>query len=72
VIRLSTKLLYQLEELLIEWKIKYIMHTRDTDDKFKKELKNVNKLLLKYQIVLFSPSITVGVDFTELFFDEIF
>lgn len=38
IISLSTKLLYQIEEFLIKDKIKYIMHTRDTDDKFKKEL----------------------------------
>jgi hypothetical protein len=43
IISLSTKLLYQIEELLIKDNIKYIMHTRDTDDKFKKELSKVNK-----------------------------
>ena len=72
IIGLSTKLLYQVEELLIDDKISYIMHTRDTDDKFKKELKNVNELWKKYQVVMYSPSIVCGVDFTELYFDEIY
>ena len=72
IISLSTKLLYQIEEFLIKDKTKYIMHTRDTDDKFKKELTKVNKLWAKYQVVLFSPSITVGLDFTLLHFDKIY
>ncbi len=72
VISLSTKLLYQIEKLLIEWKIKYLMHTRDTDDKFKKELANVNKLWSRYQIILYSPAISVGVDFTKVYFDNVY
>lgn len=72
IIGLSTKLLYQIDELLTEWKIPHITHTRDSDDKFKKELAKVNELWIKYQVVLFSPTITVGVDFTKIHFDKIF
>jgi superfamily II DNA or RNA helicase len=72
IIGLSTKLLYQLEELLKEWKINYLIHTRESDDKFKKELAKVNELWVKYQIVLFSPTISVGVDFTKIHFDKIY
>ena len=48
------------------------MHTRDTDDKLKKELSHVNKLWAEYQIVLYSPAITVGVDFTKVYFDNVY
>ena len=72
VIGLSTKLLYQIDLLLTEWGISHITHTRDSDDKFKKELAKVNELWIKYKVVLFSPTITVGVDFTSLYFDKTF
>lgn len=72
IISLSTRLLYQIEDLLKEWKIKYLIHTRESDDKFKKELAKVNDLWIKYQVVLFSPTISVGVDFTNLYFDKIY
>lgn len=72
IISLSTRLLYQIEDLLKEWKIKYLIHTRESDDKFKKELAKVNDLWVNYQVVLFSPTISVGVDFTKVHFDKIF
>lgn len=72
VIGLSTKLLYQIDELLGVMEISKITHTRDSDDKFKKELANVNTFWTKYQVVLYSPTITVGVDFTNLHFDKVF
>lgn len=72
IIGLSTKLLYQIDELLTEWSISHITHTRDSDDKFKKELAKVNELWVKYKVVLFSPTITVGIDFTSLYFDKTF
>lgn len=72
IISLSTRLLYQIEDLLKEWKIKYLIHTRESDDKFKKELAKVNDLWVNYQVVLFSHTISVGVDFTKVYFDKIF
>ena len=72
IISLSTKLLYQIEEILIELKIKFIIHTRDSDDKFKKELEKVNTFWNKYQVVMYSPSISVGIDHTELYFDSVY
>lgn len=72
IIGLSTKLLYQIDELLAQWGINHITHTRESDDKFKKELAKVNDFWTKYQAVLYSPTITVGVDFTNLYFDKIF
>lgn len=72
IISLSTKLLYQIENLLKEWGTKYLIHTRDSDDKFKKELAKVNDLWVNYQVVLFSPTISVGVDFTKVYFDKIY
>ena len=72
IIGLSTKLLYQIGDLLKEWGISHLIHTRDSDDKFKKELAKVNELWVKYQVIGFSPTITVGVDFTSLHFDKIF
>lgn len=72
IISLSTRLLYQIEDLLKEWEIKYLIHTRESDDKFKKELAKVNDLWVNYQVVLFSPTISVGVDFTKVYFDKIY
>jgi len=72
IISLATKNLYDMTKLLEEKKVKYILHTRDTDDKLKKELKTVNDYWSKYQVVLFSPTISVGVDFSLKYFDRIY
>ena len=72
IISLSTKLLYQIEIILSEMGIKYLAHTRDTDDKFKKELVEVNTLWTKYQVIMYSPCISVGVDFTSIHFDSVY
>ena len=72
IISLSTKLLYQIEEILTELKIKFITHTRDSDDKFKKELEQVNTFWNKYQVVMYSPAISVGIDHTNLYFDSVY
>lgn len=72
IIGLSTKILYQLEELFKEIGVKYILHTRDSDDLLKKELIDVNKLWSKYQAVLYSPTISVGVDHTQKYFDKVY
>lgn len=72
IISLTTKLMTQLEKILIDKKINYLVHASYTDDKLKKELANVNELWIKYDVVLFSPTISVGVDFTKEYFDDIY
>ena len=72
VIGLSTKLLYQLAKQFDEMGVKYIMHTRDSDDVLKKKLTDVNELWSQYDVVLFSPTISVGVDHTLKYFDAVY
>ncbi|ATZ80867.1 putative helicase [Bodo saltans virus] len=71
IITLSTKLLTKFEELFTEMNVKYFIHTRDTDDQLKKGLINVNDLWTA-QVTMFSPTITVGVDHTKIYFDKIY
>ena len=72
IIGLSTKILYSISGMLDEMKIKYIMHTRDSDDKIKKDITDVNELWKNYQCVLYSPTITVGIDHTITYFDAVY
>lgn len=52
--------------------IKYVMHTSRTDDNLKNELEDVNNFWIKYQVVLYSPTIESGVDFNKEHFDKIY
>lgn len=72
IIGLSTKILYQLTEIFDIMKVKYILHSRDSDDSLKKELTDVNKLWGQYQVCMFSPTISVGVDHTDKYFDKVY
>jgi hypothetical protein len=72
IISLTTKLMSQLEKILIDKKVNYLAHASYTDDKLKKDLANVNELWIKYDVVLYSPTISVGVDFTKEYFDDVF
>lgn len=72
IIGLSTKMLYQIAEKLDELGVKYILHTRDSDDILKKKLTDVNELWSEYQVVMFSPTISVGVDHTLKYFDKVY
>jgi hypothetical protein len=49
-----------------------ILHNSDSDDSLKKELNNVNSFWKKYQIIIYSPSITVGVSFDEKHVDNMY
>lgn len=49
-----------------------VIHTSRSDDKLKDELKNVEELWAKYQIVIYSPSVEAGVNFDMDHFDHIF
>jgi hypothetical protein len=72
IISLTTKIMAQLEKILIEKKIKYLSITSNSDDKIKKDLANVNELWIQYEVVLYSPTISVGVDFTVEYFDDVY
>ncbi|ARF08490.1 superfamily II helicase [Catovirus CTV1] len=72
IVGLSASKLTSIAHELEKKKIKFILHTRDTDDKIKKGLINVNELWKNYQVVLFSPTISVGVSHDVDHFDRIF
>lgn len=55
-----------------KYKISYIMHTSKTDDKQKKILENVNTEWIKYQCLLYSPTIDCGVDFNIVHFAKMY
>lgn len=57
---------------LYSGKYKTVLHTSKVDDKFKKELKDVNNFWVKYQLVIYSPSIESGVNFDKEHFDKIY
>jgi hypothetical protein len=44
----------------------------NSDDKIKSKLENVEDLFIKYDLVIYSPTITVGVDFNKPYFDKIY
>lgn len=69
---LSTKEIAYLKKKLKKMGVKFIIHTRDTDDELKRLLKTVNELWIQFQVVIFSPTISVGVDFCVKYFDKIF
>lgn len=72
VIGLSTRKLQAIAKILQEKGISFVIHTRDTSDQLKKELKTVNEYWCQFQVVLFSPTISVGVDFSVEYFDKLF
>ena len=53
-------------------KYRVLLHTAKTDDYLKKQLKHVNELWIKYQIVIFSPSVESGVDMSKNHFDKMY
>lgn len=53
-------------------KIKMCKHTSKTDDALKEKLKDVNTHFKKYDVVLYSPTIESGVDFSAEHFDKMF
>ena len=46
-------------------KYKCIIHTSKVDDKLKNELKNVNDFWIKYELIIYSPSVESGVNFDK-------
>ncbi len=72
IVGMSASKLTSIAELLEKNKISHILHTRDTDDKIKAKLVDVNTLWSIYQVVLFSPTLTVGVSHDIKYFDRIY
>ena len=72
IIGLSTKKLHDIADSFDNKNLKYLLHTRDSDDSLKSSLVNINELWKKEQIVMFSPTISVGVDFNINHFDKIY
>ena len=48
-----------------EGKYKCILHTSETDDQLKKELKDVNNFWINYQLIMYSPTIEAGLNFNR-------
>lgn len=72
IVSMSSKCLEVITHELDNKNIKYVMHIAKSDDKLKDELEDVNSFWKKYQVVLYSPTITSGVDFNEKHFDKIY
>lgn len=72
IVSMSSDQLDELEQMMIKMKVKYIKYTSRTDDEKKKGLKEVNKSWSQYQVVMYSPTIESGVDFTAKHFDRIY
>ena len=68
----KAKLIYKyLQENFKEKNI--CLYSSESDDLVKKnDLSNVNKEWLKYDIIIYTPSITAGISFEEAHFDSIF
>lgn len=49
-----------------------MLHTSLTDDSFKKELCDVDKFWSRYRLVIYSPTIAAGVDFSREHFDRMY
>lgn len=72
IVSMSAKAIDKLGVKLDKIGIKYIKYTANTDDKQKKELTKVNEVWTRYQVVMYSPTIESGVDFTALHFDRVY
>src|SRR5690606_17010230 len=72
IVSMSASDIEGIATILEEKNVEYTIHTSHTDDKLKKELRNVNDYWVKFQVVLFSPCIESGVDFSEEHFDKVY
>ena len=72
IVSMSATALEKIETRLKEDEINYVLHTSKTDDKLKDKLEDVNNFWIKYQVVLYSPTIESGVDFNKKHFDKIY
>lgn len=49
-----------------------LLYNSESDSKYDKEMYNVNKFWVKYKIVIVSPKVVMGIDFTDKYFDIIY
>ena len=72
---MSTEVLYRLRAALLDAGIPdkdILMHTSKSGDALKKSLVNVNGVWVQVPIVMYSPTVESGVDFTPEHFDYMF
>lgn len=72
VVSMLSKSIKEIAAELTKKKIIHVIHTSESDDALKHELKYVNNFWSKYQVVLYSPTIESGVDFNIEHFDKIY
>ena len=52
--------------------MRVLLHTSKTGDDIKTQLCDVNELWKQYNVVIFTPTIAAGVDFSEAHFDRMY
>ncbi len=72
VVSMSSRQIEKISHELTNNNVKFVMHISKSDDKLKDELEDVNSFWKQHQVVLYSPTITSGVDFNEKHFDKIY
>lgn len=73
IVSMGTEVLMRIEEMIRGIKgIRYVKHTSQTDDKLKKKIENVNEYWTNFQVVMYSPTIESGVDFSVKHFDKMY
>lgn len=77
VVSLSTETLYKVAEAVSSRfrdaaALPVLMHTSKTGDEVKKELRDVDALWSRYRLVMYSPTIEAGVDFSLEHFDRMY
>lgn len=76
VASLSTQMIYKMKQCLLRSeKVEegdLLVHTSKSGDDIKKQLVDVDGLWTKYRVVLYSPTISAGVDFSADHFDRMY
>lgn len=74
IVSMGSNVLSVVEDMIstIKGEVKYVKHTSQTDDRLKKEIENVNEYWKKFQVVMYSPTIESGVDFSVEHFDKMY
>lgn len=75
VVSMSTEALHKLVRHIapyVDVSKDVIIHTSKQDDELKKRLMHVNDVWSQYRVVMYSPTIESGVDFTEEHFDGMY
>ena len=69
---MSSIIAFEYYEKFLKLKLKVVIHCKNSNDKQKKFLKDVNNYWTNFDIVIISPSIEAGVDFNKEYFDKIY